>query len=178
MTNYAKHETGERADIARETLSYDPETGEIIRIKSDIRHPQLVGKSACFEVEDVWRMKYFSLTIMYRQYMAHRVAWLLYYGSWPTMLIGHEDGDGRNNRISNLRLVTNSQNAKNVKKVPSKSGHTGVRWHSIGKKWNARIKADGVEHSLGLYDDIEDAIAARKAAEVKYGFHPNHGKVR
>jgi len=178
MTNYAKHETDEVAAIVRECFSYDAESGDVIRIKANRSHHQFVGKSACFPIEDIWGMKYFKISVKNRQYMAHRICWLLHHGKWPSALIDHEDGDGRNNRISNLNEVDGQKNNMNMKKRSSLSGHTGVRWHKQGKKWNARIHFNGKEIGLGLFGNIDDAIAARKEAEVKYGFHPNHGMQR
>lgn len=55
------------------------------------------------------------------------------------------------------------------------SGRTGVYWHKPLAKWRARIKVKGKHISLGLYDDINEAAAARSAAEREYGFHNNHG---
>lgn len=178
MTNYAKHETDEVAAIVRECFSYDAESGDVIRIAADIRHKKLIGKSACVPIEDVWGMKYLKISVKHRQYMAHRICWLLHYGEWPSMLIDHDDGDGRNNRISNLREADNQKNAMNSKKRNPRSGHTGVRWHKQGKMWNARIAVNGKEIGLGLFSNIDDAVNARKEAEEKYGFHPNHGKTR
>jgi len=57
------------------------------------------------------------------------------------------------------------------------SGTMGVSWYKDRKKWYARISSDDEVIFLGMFDHKEDAIAARKAAEVKYGYHPNHGKV-
>lgn len=56
------------------------------------------------------------------------------------------------------------------------SGITGVRWHKQSKKWQARIRVDKQLMSLGLYVNLDDAIKAREAANLKYGFHDNHGK--
>lgn len=170
MTNYAKHETDEVAAIVRDMFSCDPECGDVIRVKADIRHMRTVGKSACVPVKDIWGMEYFIISVKHRRYMAHRICWLLHYGQWPSMLLDHQNGNGRDNRISNLRQVTNSQNAKNNRRRNPASGHTGVRWHKQGKMWNARIQIDGKEIGLGLYKNIEDAVAARKSAEVKHGF--------
>ena len=49
MTNYAKHETDEVAEIVRETFSYDPESGDVIRMKAGKTRPDRVGKSACMK---------------------------------------------------------------------------------------------------------------------------------
>lgn len=42
-------------------------------------------------------------------------------------------------------------------------------------KWQALIRVESRFINLGYFEDINDAIAARKEAEIKYNFHPNHG---
>jgi hypothetical protein len=153
----------------REMLSYDPETGVVTWVNS--RNKNVNGKPTGLKITDRWNKSYLRMQIRPHVFLVHRVAWAIHYGEWPKDQIDHRDGDGTNNRLDNLRSVSNMKNAHNTKlKSTNTSGHKGVRWHSIGKKWNARITVDGVEKSLGLFHRIEDAIAARKDAEKKYGF--------
>lgn len=56
------------------------------------------------------------------------------------------------------------------------SGHTGVYWNGLRGKWYARIVVSGESKNLGHFLEKDEAIAARLAAEIKYGFHENHGK--
>ena len=53
---------------------------------------------------------------------------------------------------------------------------TGVSWSNTFNKWKAQIKYKYKPYSLGYFDKKSDAIAARKAAEKDFGFHPNHGR--
>lgn len=72
------------------------------------------------------------------------------------------------NRRSNLRVVTNKQNSHNKSLLDSnKSGHTGVIWRKDNKKWRAFIFRDKFI-CLGQYDDLDEAINARKKAEKIY----------
>lgn len=73
------------------------------------------------------------------------------------------------NRKSNLRIVTASQNAMN-KKIPSNnsSGTVGVYWEEKCNKWRARIFAYGDKIDLGYYTNKDDAIKARREGEDKY----------
>lgn len=66
------------------------------------------------------------------------------------------------NRKINLRKVTCREN--NCNKRNHKSGFAGVRWHSQGNKWNARITIEGKEKSLGMFKTKEEAINARMKA--------------
>lgn len=108
---------------------------------------------------------------------AHRIIWEMHYGKIPEgMEIDHINHITDDNRIENLRLVTRKDNCKNVSMSKSnKSGVVGVSWCKRTCKWFASIRVDRKEKFLGRYDKIEDAAAARKAAELKYNFHKNHG---
>lgn len=170
----AERETQEVADEARRLFFYHAETGLILRRVYQMgKH---VGEEAGGVRTDADGMTYRTVSIFRKVFMSHRVAWLLHYGVWPTMRLDHRDGNGINNRIENLREVTNQQNGMNMKlNRTSKTGVSGVRWHPLAKKWNARITVSNQEIYLGLFESFEDAVAARKQAESKYGFSERHG---
>jgi hypothetical protein len=170
----AERETEEVAAEARRLFFYHAETGLILR--RCYWMGKNVGEEAGTQRTDADGMTYRSVSIKYKIFMSHRVAWLLHYGRWPAMQIDHKDGDGLNNRIGNLSEVTNKQNAMNQKlNAKNSSGVTGVRWHKLAKKWTARIVQDQREIYLGLFESFEDAVRARKDAESKYGFSDRHG---
>ena len=110
-----------------------------------------------------------------RQYKAHRVIWAMARGYWPNQ-IDHINHNRSDNRIVNLRSVTQQENGRNQSLASDNtSGRVGVRWFKAAKKWRAQIVVDGEGKWLGDFDDIKEAISARKEAEKKYGFHNNHG---
>jgi len=111
------------------------------------------------------------------EWKQHRIVWAMHYGYWPTKNIDHIDGNKANNVITNLREVTDQENAKN-RGIPKNntSGHIGVHWDKFTSKWKASIQVNGERILIGRYINIEDASAARQAAEIEYGFHENHGK--
>jgi hypothetical protein len=107
----------------------------------------------------------------------HRALWAMTYGAWPKDDIDHVDGDRSNNDISNLRLVTASDNQRNQKRYKNNtSGHTGVSWYKPYSKWRATICLNGKHKHLGYFDTAEEAAKAREKASNTYGFHANHGK--
>jgi hypothetical protein len=110
-----------------------------------------------------------------KSYPAHRLIWVWHgYSLKEDELIDHIDGNSINNRIENLRACTNKQNQENKKSCYSTnktSGHLGVRWHKGTNKWVAYIHHNGQGYHLGVFVNIEDAIAARVAAEKKYYTH-------
>ena len=139
--------------------------------KNPVAHRCKVGDVAGWEDRDGYRMVNFDG----KKVPAHRIVWFMHNG--PTdMLIDHIDGNPANNRISNLRLVTKQQNHINTAmRSDNSSGVTGVRWHKQRNKWNARIKVDGKERSLGMYENKQDAINARLKAELEvFGEYSRH----
>ena len=83
--------------------------------------------------------------------------------------VDHINHDKLNNRKSNLREATAAQNGMNKELLfRNTSGVTGVDWMPKIKKWRARIKANGQEIHLGVFDKFDDAVKARKQAEEKY----------
>lgn len=116
-----------------------------------------------------------EITIFDRNRFAHRLAWFMYYGEWPKDQIDHINGDATDNRIENLRDVSIKENGRNRSiNANNKTGVMGVSKRN--GKFRASIRVDGKSKDLGLYDTLEDASAARKEAEIEYGFHENHGR--
>lgn len=112
-------------------------------------------------------------------YPAHRVIWAMLCGVIDDREIDHIDGDRGNNRPANLRLVSAQGNARNASiSSANTSGVLGVDFNKKARKWRATIKVNYRKLFVGEFRLFDDAVAARKAAERKYGFHPNHGRVR
>lgn len=103
---------------------------------------------------------------------AHRLAWIYTHGPIPDNFeIDHADTDTGNNRLSNLRLATSTQQKRNKKvQSNSRSGLKGAFFHAsrTGKKWRSQIKKDGKYIFLGYYHTAEEAAAAYQIAAPKY----------
>jgi len=98
-------------------------------------------------------------------------------GEWPEKQIDHIDGNPLNNKWDNLRDVTSQENGRNKRILKNNtSGFTGVCWDDVNKKWRAFIRVDRKTIHIGRFTNIQQAIDARKDANIKYGFHENHGK--
>jgi len=120
---------------------------------------------------------YTELYVLARHIYGHHLVWILHNGSVPKYQIDHENGDRSDNRIVNLRDVPPTENMRNVKRyITNTSGQVGVSWDKRRNKWAAHITVNYTMHHLGRFTDLADAIAARKEAEIFYGFHANHGR--
>ena len=150
-------------DRLRELLEYDPETG---KFRNRIRRANsaigtVVG---CLDSNG-----YVMIRVDYRLYRAHQLAFLYMTRSIPDR-IDHRNENKSDNRWVNLRAATNSQNMMNVSALPrnNTSGVRGVSWHKGAGKWFAQIKAKGRNHYLGLFEDFDAAVKARRSAERIY----------
>lgn len=108
-----------------------------------------------------------------RRIYMHRVIWEYYNGPIPDGFeIDHDDHNGLNDLIENLKCVPHNDNMKNQRKrITNKSGYPGVHWHKKLKKWCAYIKVNYKRIHLYWGDSYEEAKAARIAGKLKY-----HGK--
>jgi len=163
-------------EMVLDRLSYDPDTGIFVWRKAYRKKD--IGRVSGW-IHNAKIKPYLLLLLYGKSYPAHRIAWLYIHGYMPEFEIDHIDGDGLNNKLSNLREVTHAENCKNKRQsILNKSGCTGVSIHKETGKWRARIRDGKKYFSLGLFANIEDAITARKNAEIKHGYHPNHGSDR
>jgi hypothetical protein len=121
--------------------------------------------------------KYRIVAIGGTRYYEHRIIWMMLNGTCDVdMGIDHIDGDRANNRRDNLRLVQQVENTRNMKLGRrNTSGVIGVSPYRNG--WAADIGHGTTRIRLGWFSTIEAAAAARKDAEHRLGYHPNHGRV-
>ena len=118
---------------------------------------------------------YIHMTLKGKTYQAHRLIFLWHLGYLPPML-DHINGNGRDNRIENLREATPNQNQHNrcINKNNT-SGHKGVVWNKTQNKWQAKCKNNGVYKHLGYFSSIDDASEVvakyRVATHGKFAKH-------
>ena len=176
-------------ELLRQLLRYEPDTGKLYwkertpdlftngARSADCEcarwNAQFAGKEAFTSIS----IRYKVGSIFYAQYKAHRIIWSIFYNDCSDFTIDHINGDSCDNRIVNLRKSNALDNMRNRKlQSNNKSGALGVCWYKASRKWKAYIKNNKKNIHLGYFDNLDDAIAARKEAEAKYGFHPNHGR--
>lgn len=117
---------------------------------------------------------YLSVFLGGKEYLVHRIIWLMKTGYWPKQ-VDHKNHNRSDNRWTNLREVVSRDNQLNTGlKRNNSSGVNGVRLLPSGR-YCAYVMINRKQLSLGSYDTLDEAKAARKAADVQYGFHANHG---
>lgn len=171
------------SSLAAEAFDYDPETGLLTwrarpgeasfnaRFAARVaghRHVCTVGKT------------YIQVRFKGELHYAHRIAWVIAVGSIPDgMQIDHINGDGADNRLENLRLVTPSGQKRNLRKMKTNtSGFNGVYFDPRRGTYTARVWANGVFRSLGSAKTACEAYEIRLAYNRTNGFHENHGQTR
>lgn len=147
-------------DDIKKSFSYDEVTGEVTWL-TDRRSKKMRGMVAgCLDGSGRRVIKYKG-----KVYKAHRIAWLLHYGEWPSGFIDHINRDPSDNRISNLRVTDHSGNAMN-RGVSSNntSGYKGVYQTRSGtggpSSWRAVVYKDGELAHISHHKTAEDAYRA------------------
>lgn len=145
----------------RELLVYDQHTGfwRWINPKGRARSKEFAGS--------LHDDGYIQIRIDRELYMAHVLAWFYVHERWPENMIDHENMNKADNRISNLRQATASQNFGNSnKKWQNTSGNKGVYFDPCSGKWRAEI----AHIKLGRFDSKDAAVEAYAiAAKLRFG---------
>lgn len=162
-----------------EYLRYEPETGILFWTVNRGNRFKAGTEAGTVFTDRTSGKQYIRINTLGRLHRAHTLAFVLMTGSVPKHQVDHINGNGRDNRWSNLRDVSQTDNTRN-KRIPrnNTSGSVGVAFSKTSKKWRAYIYVDRKLVHLGYFVNKEDAISRRKGAEVEYGFHGNHGQER
>jgi hypothetical protein len=152
--------------IWRSVLVVNPEIGTIDRIMPSGKVRLNIGTIS---------RGYKKANFLGKVLPVQRVIWEYVHGEVPKgMLVDHINGDRSDNRIANLRLVTNAQNIQNQHKPRKDNKSSGVKGVTLFKptnKWQVRIRSQGKNHYLGQYDNLDDAAMAYAVGAAKYHTH-------
>jgi hypothetical protein len=112
---------------------------------------------------------YLKMCLDKRKYYAHRLAWLYVHGEMPKV-VDHINGDTSDNRLTNLRNVSQAENLQNITRPSrnSTSGFLGVT--KKRKKWTASVSLNNKHIRLGVFETKEEAYSAY--VEAKRTLHP------
>lgn len=172
-------------DILKRLFDYNPETGDLFykertidlcksKRAMSIFNALYAGKKVSSTNGKGYLISNFNGSI----HRVHRICWSMVNGYLdPELQIDHENGIKTDNRVCNLRAVTNVQNSQNkVIDHKNTTGVTGVYRSKRDNVWCAQINVNSNKVWLGTFERFEHAVKARKDAEKKYGFHENHGR--
>lgn len=138
-----------------ELFLYDPITGHLIRRKS--------GK-----VVGIKQQGRSIVNVDGNVVLVHRVIWLYMTGYWPEQ-VDHINGIHWDNRWTNLREASNTENSRNSRKpINNTSGHKGVSYIARLNKYRATIMVNRKSLHLGCYTKVEHAAEAYNVAAQKY----------
>jgi hypothetical protein len=181
--NKEKHATLDRSTLQK-LVEYSPETGEMWRIiKFDAwGNSTKIRKLITGKNNRGYRWVSFRLNGTRQTFLVHRLAFLWMLEKHPMNEIDHINGDRDDNRWVNLRECSPFENSRNQgTRIDNTSGVRGVNYNTSSKskakaRWVARISHMGERILLGNFLTFEEAVSARKQAEIYYGYHNNHAK--
>lgn len=156
----------------KEQLYYDPLSGIFTWLTDSSKGGFKAGRICnCTDVHG-----YIQININGSPKKAHRLAWLYMTGEFPKGQIDHINHIRTDNRFSNLRVVNNQENHQNrPMQKNNTSGFVGVYLYKRTGKYLAYIQKNGIKIHLGIFHNIDDAILARKNANIEHGFSDLHG---
>lgn len=151
---------------ANELLDYNPKTGALTWKNRMGRWGRIPAGSLATATDS---KGYLYVHIGPKNYRAHRVAWLLHYKEWPSKDLDHINRNRTDNRITNLREATRSEQLQNQKKrSDNTTGVTGVSM-TINGTYATSVWVKGKKHYVGTFKTMEEAV--RKYTEKKRELH-------
>lgn len=158
-------------EYLKQRLDYDPETGIFVwkpKPVTDKRVDKAWNTKCAGKVANhTFKNGYVYIRLDGERYLAHRLAWLYMTGTWPTGFLDHRDRNPENNRISNIREASQSQNMANTKMTKGSIGARGVTFRKDRNKYRATITFQHKRFYIGLFDTVEEASAAYKSAAIR-----------
>ena len=161
-------------------LSYIAENFDTERIEREGIFVRTTNTSSRSRVGDIagnrTRNGYKSFHIINKRYLSHRLVWLWVNKEFPNQSIDHINGERDDNRINNLRDVTNKVNHQNTyMHKTNTSGACGVSPHSDGYGWEVNIHNPEGGKFRKYLSSKADAIECAKAKYIEYGYSKRHG---
>jgi hypothetical protein len=155
-------------ELVKNIFEYNEDTG--VLYWSVTRGRAAAGSEAGYTMSHHSGKEYRMVQVDGKCHYVHRIAYEIYHGIKPRE-IDHINGNGLDNRICNLRDVAKGDNQRNTRR--RSDNKTGIAGVSVVR---GRFKVMVSGRYLGMFEDFFEACCVRKSAQIRAGFHINHGK--
>lgn len=185
---YGKEALNITPESVRELLEYNPATGIFIwreRGEHWFKSPgnqkawntRFAGRRAgSLYTDSKTGYQVRAIKIMHVRFSEHRLAWMWMKDDPVPPQIDHRNRDATDNRWSNLRASSRTENNRNKSKYRiNTSGVSGVSWVKARKKWVARVRVNSALHFLGAFVELDEAAMEVMEFRAESGFDPGHG---
>lgn len=149
-------------DLYQRHFTYNPTTGKLYRKTQQGNH------KAGTEITAKSKDGYIRVQFQRKKILGHRLAWALFYGTEPPEFIDHINRCPSDNRITNLRAATNSENQYNKSMPLNSTGIKGIYRHKQSGGYMAAISCEGKAYTKYSQTDLECLVVwlATKRAEL------------
>lgn len=150
-----------------ELFDYHPDGYLVSKVKRGWgAHVLNVGDAVRGTINKYNKQKYLQIRVNGKNYHLHRIVYEMFNGPIPDGYV-IKNADDSCAKIENLELISLSKRQA-ISKFSRTSGIRGVCWCKTRNRWDAKIKVKGVDHYLGRFDNINEAINARILGEIRY----------
>jgi hypothetical protein len=172
--------------LAAEMVIYHPDTGKMVwktkapeEEHSSLWNSKHAGKECGTFDKDGYRVISFKTkTGPSVKIRAHRLAWVIVYGTIQNETIDHINQNRADNRIKNLRSVSRSINQRNkLRNKNNTSGAVGVYFDKRRGLWHAQATVNRRKYHIGYFADVVSAEIASREFRTANNFTANHGRV-
>ena len=161
-------------EMVKEMFDYRAD-GKLIRRHATMGNGNYAGRVVGTTPDGTRNNRYSATKVHGQSWRVHKLIYFYHHGIVPKQL-DHINRDTEDNRIENLRLASNSENACNRKMFSNNtSGCKGVSWHKAQSRWFVYVDTNKKRKNIGYFDDLELAdLVSTEARDLYHGKYANH----